>query len=1099
MRHMVAEREEWLVEWSEAVCEGEISFLGSGARPNPESAAAEAFVSEALDVGGACLVCRASGAVVSVFDVSPAAFQLRSWRVLLPSPVVKDVGIAFACDAGGLGAQIQLLTADAAIYALNVVLPRCEGAAPEVRQGPAAQCRLPSAPLCFAAVDRNLSAVGCQGGTLHVLRLPPAGPLAAAAGYELAAAHFLRRLVDGFLRPSPPGVLALAAAGGGGDGVRLLSYSEDGRLQLWEVSARQGCLIAAGAVEGVAGAVSIRVGAVENQACLVSRSRVHTVDLSGASGALPVRPVAAPFPGAAPGAAAISQGALWCLWSSASRQQLVRCELADVEGGGAMEVEGADPGGARGPRCVISLAQQHEVWRGEEDAFKPIPAACNASDNEALEVALRWWAGRVLLPGRFPRSAVAAALQEVGGMPCSAREGRFELRSAVEGCLRRQCGMPPPSLAGGPAPDAASTFEVMRSLASSAASLIHLCEVASRRSRQVRGLSATSAWAPHAWCPAGDGPGTCPAIFYDGGVSIVREVRSWQEKWWATCHVSLDLAGHDKMGLEKLLDMSAVVEWKTCVMAWFVSQCVGSANASLTTAAASDVPAAAAALVRLLPQRLASHVDCCGRAVADAAAAAGVRGGTGDDAGLVRMLRAACRPEESQVPRLDALPIDAEARLADLLRGGAMASECEHTFGALRDLSLLGAYIAASGAACADALSKDTGLWQAVSKEVTDNLSVFGSLHASMTMEVGCRGRAYGAVARKRALPPLPLRAADVWAAGFRSGGIEGRPSAASCRSFRYAALLLRHECWAALRAWCANEEALGDYVYARELLACGHGGPAVAAFERAAGTAAVLMEQLTGARHEAGARATAAYFEHVAGALGEYGALAEEQQFLHKAATLAEDAAERQRLWRAVFQKAMALELLEAACRALEHIDRPEAEGLLPKLAHKLQRAGRVDFVEAWPQHLMSRFMNLILEYAVTSSAPDQESASCYNLLYAMHFRRQDYYRAAAVAYSFYAALERFVDQPAAGAGADGPSSAVEFASGGCISDAGEVPRKRGAAPGAAPMATDEAPRPLDEDRHVLELQRAALLMLSSALAVGAVVGEGAVEPGAC
>ena len=119
----VKEKEEWLVAWDDARCLKEITFQQpQGSRSAPTSAdTTDVFFSDVIEAGDRCIVCRAQGCTVDIFDLSPTAEALLSWKVHLPSPVVRDIGVSHALSDGGT-LSLVFLTSALVIHQVQVLL-----------------------------------------------------------------------------------------------------------------------------------------------------------------------------------------------------------------------------------------------------------------------------------------------------------------------------------------------------------------------------------------------------------------------------------------------------------------------------------------------------------------------------------------------------------------------------------------------------------------------------------------------------------------------------------------------------------------------------------------------------------------------------------------------------------------------------------------------------------------------------------------------------------------------------------------------------------------------------------------------------------------
>lgn len=642
------EKEEWLLDWEDARCLKEVAFEDAGStrwpRPGSEDNL-DVFFSDTIEACGRCLVCRASGSTVNIFDVSPTAQSLVSWRVELPSPILPDIGIAYARDEDGTSLSILFLTKAHVIHALRVLLRQ---ATPDMLLDGSTACSLPSPPSSFCALDRDFVAIGCFNGTLHAVRLGHR-----QAMYEFTDMSLVQRIVTGcFLHPAPPLVSALAFIGPSratvlASGFWLLSFSADGKLRLWEASRHRGVLIAsrdslASSQDGMVSMLGsspayMRVSPSRTRACLVLRSTVLVIDLpaDGSVDGFAVREVQPPFPAASPSLVALSHSTLWSFWSGQAREQLFHLDLEEqdlqvwhakaldaslAEGAPTtlqrMATEGCSgrPTEVASHRSVFTLHHQHEVWRAEEDGFDPCQAAelleelrqqqggpaergglglaANDSfggDVGAEDSVLQWWLHRIFLPGRFSDSIVAAAVAEAGGRvpPGAGAGGARQLRGVVEELLRRQA-----ALHAGQGKDfsASPHLQLVAAVGSVANEFLHVCSSVWTRRHQVCGMGTSCVWGSHAWHPAGvvtagaslaGTTSACPLLLCHSGVACVRPVHTWAERWWATLHLTRELSNHEAIEIEDVLKLSALDEWKLCATAWFLSQCVGNSGMGL--------------------------------------------------------------------------------------------------------------------------------------------------------------------------------------------------------------------------------------------------------------------------------------------------------------------------------------------------------------------------------------------------------------------------------------------------------------------------------------------------------------------------------------
>ncbi|CAK0806411.1 unnamed protein product, partial [Prorocentrum cordatum] len=184
-------------------------------------------------------------------------------------------------------------------------------------------------------------------------------------------------------------------------------------------------------------------------------------------------------------------------------------------------------------------------------------------------------------------------------------------------------------------------------------------------------------------------------------------------------------------------------------------------------------------------------------------------------------------------------------------------------------------------------------------------------------------------------------------------------------------------------------------YFDACERLAAGQPREAREAFDRSEGAAALVAGCLRSPLGVAAADAApprAAFWEHVASLYAAAGHPAEECDLLWQAAALAEEALEcppaaRERLWREVFDKALAVGAWSQAAKSLEHIG--SFEGRLRLLAQKLRSCGKIELMSGLPPAHRAVFMSELHERA--SAQPPvagSDSAACYALLYSLHLK---------------------------------------------------------------------------------------------------------------
>ena len=132
----------------------DVSFISGLSGPTPRGSAEDVFFSDVLEAAGRCLVCRACGPVVDIFDISPSSGVLLSWRVHLPGPIVPDIGISHVSAPGDDALVLMFLTKAQAIHRVHVGL---RTPVPEVSAAGTTACRLPSAPSSFCALDQDIS------------------------------------------------------------------------------------------------------------------------------------------------------------------------------------------------------------------------------------------------------------------------------------------------------------------------------------------------------------------------------------------------------------------------------------------------------------------------------------------------------------------------------------------------------------------------------------------------------------------------------------------------------------------------------------------------------------------------------------------------------------------------------------------------------------------------------------------------------------------------------------------------------------------------------------------------------------------------------
>jgi hypothetical protein len=259
-------------------------------------------------------------------------------------------------------------------------------------------------------------------------------------------------------------------------------------------------------------------------------------------------------------------------------------------------------------------------------------------------------------------------------------------------------------------------------------------------------------------------------------------------------------------------------------------------------------------------------------------------------------------------------------------------------------------------------------------------------------------------------------------------------------------------------------------YVAGRQWVATGRFGAAREAFLHAEGAAEKVVGSLQGASSDFSS-SQVAYNVHVAELFASYqGDLQDEYTFLKKAAILAEspggDGLLGQRLWSAIFDKAVNLERWEEACEALLRIE--SFESCIRLLGQKVRSSGRIDLMLQLPEQHREYFINNLHEQASLSPpVTGSDSLACYQHVYALHFASEDYLKAAATAHTMYSALNVPLQSPhssttTAATSAIVPKDGIQGMTGvqSCADDGKAI-------------------------WPVLEQQRNALLMLISALAL--------------
>eukprot|EP00928_Gymnodinium_smaydae_P039247 TRINITY_DN26847_c0_g5_i1.p1 TRINITY_DN26847_c0_g5~~TRINITY_DN26847_c0_g5_i1.p1 ORF type:complete len:1564 (+),score=258.53 TRINITY_DN26847_c0_g5_i1:102-4694(+) len=1200
----VAEREDWLLDWSHARCLGEITF--GDASPWPGAADADdtqdAYFSDVIEAGGRCLAARARGTVVDVFDISPDAAGLTSWRIRLPAAVVPDVGISHTRVPHSDVVALVLLTKSNVVHCAHVIL---RGPLLEVVAESSTTVSLPAAPSAFFALDADVVAVGCANGALQVARLRQGYTGSSASSYELTDATLLRRLYGGLGYGSAPPVLALAGVGtsGGGLGSRqtyhLLSFATDGQLRLWNAQERGGQLATSVSVLASEQSISLvgsssaylRVSSSKTRACLILRSAIYAIDIVPASlgraAKLSVVEIQAPFSGAVPSIAAVSQNNLWGFWSNHAREQLFRVDLEtpdalslrhaalDACNIGSGAGDSPSPSGAhchlamegctgtsdtasRMARAVFSLHQQHDVWRAEEDGFDAIHLAEilegemrhgggglaeHMSSGATIEDrALSWWVARVFLPGRFSSSIVSAALREVGGyatedrsswsLAASGHGGEISvvgLQSLVEAHIKKRAlgEKGGAALATHTPYPAGSPLHAASSVAVASSEFLRVCDGIWRRRHQVCSIAASSAWAPHTRLASGAASAdVTPLLLCQGGVSCIRAVHNWSERWWATLHMTRDLSNYENLDIESVLRLSSSVEWKVCTTAWFLSQCVGNANVNMTLSVLGQLSLPSLAFRRFtkdVPKHLVAHLSQCVQQICSPELASHLqtvhdlfaamlapeeRSFRVEDKTL-NTLRGTWSSQDPAAGRLAGQGIGSRSTtkhlLSDVLRGGIVLGECEFLCASMRDLLLLGVYI---GSSEPEASIREA--WSPLAQMLDESLPRSLSLRQSLLQYCPETSHGIGIVGAAGGGAGSPLRVGELWASSYRcevSGGakiVGVRVPLCSVESFQYATLLLRHECWDALRSW-SKQQGMREfvaYVAAREWLACRRYDEARETFVHAEGCAAVVEEcESQGMPYlSTAANPVIAYNARVAALFGARGRHQDEYFFTRRAALAAEEMGEgerslQQQLWSSAFEQAIQLELWEEACDALVRVDAFQSHVRL--LGQRLRSSGNIALVMRLPEKHRSFSLTSLHESASMSTPTvGSDSLACYNMLYALHFSGGEYLKAAAVAHMLYAALGEAM-RSILPTDVDAPDQTAlnvpALESGDCVSDLRDVPRARHAKKKGdddsmvcdQPHAFSAYAKALDNVWPMLEQQRGALLMLVSALSL--------------
>lgn len=1248
----VREREEWLADWADATCIKEIQV---GSQTTAETAAeddADIFFSEALELGGRCWIARANGKVVEVFDISPGADSLACWRVCLPSPIERDVGVAHSVSADGLSLALMLLARGGTVHRISFAVRA--GGQIDVTASGSTVCTFISRPAAFCALSPELAAVGCFDGSLHIAKLcSGGGPEHCREHYELTNAALLARLVGGIMHTTNQHpILALAAAGAapssgfhplGGSSTRLLSFAGDSHVRLWEAGDRKGRLVASQALapasEDVAAAYTlaggeitrIRMSPSKSRACLVFGHTAYIIDLpiSGVSEGLTIQELwpepFQPFPRASPCLLAMADDSIWAMWSGQSRDQLFRADQRpddrhwgprwlDAAGAQAetspeqvvrMAADGSDPEPFGSHQVIFMLDQQQKVWKIEEDNYDAMAFAeaaeawiadastyagaavsndatvLAASTPKPEELALKWWVSRIFIPGRFAASVIATGLAQVGGrVPPPSQDGlpisHCELRNAVETHLRNrtvlQCSYAAPdahAVPGGISAAAArisldgpgpfglpayiSHVQVANALASEAFELRRCCDAAWAKSSQLCGLATSCAWGFHLWYPAGclpegepldRGATSCLLLLKTGSVSCVRPMHSWPERWWATFYYSNELSlydlnelpGGERVGLDTLIGLSDLDEWKLCATAWFLSLCslhVG--GFGLALAALPHGVTASTVLLRML-QDMPSHLAHEVRRAASSMTGPGAKQHLDN---IAATLGALISDQQQRCVPVGDRNLDLNAGmwstrfgtavqvnpggviLSDTIRGSIALSECEHACVAMRDLQLLCLFASQAanemhvlpGSAPAAPLGSP-GDWATLEELLNGHVLLYYALADSLKCEAPARaictpaeqGESWRFAAKKGT--PLAARGCDLWASGFRSilGGGQTvflRTPLASFRSFQFAMVLLAHERWDGLRSWLRHQSSqeFVAYIAGRELLTLRRPVAAKQAFLQAEPEAKLLTQCLpkgdVAISLPQGMPAALYFSSHCASLFHKTRDHEEELFFLSRAVQIARGAPvmthqARQQVLSTYFERAIDMQSWDDACDVLKEMDPYSTH--LRNLGKRLRATGSVDVVhKLLPEHKEKFLVDLYENATVGNPASNADARQCFRLLYALHFSNRDYLKAAAVAHLFYTSLSRSHERLIpAGRGKGACAPAAWFRAGDCVSDPRLVPRacrEDGVAVGteldALGIGAAKNRRADDAVVDLLQLQRNALLMLVSALSL--------------
>eukprot|EP00931_Biecheleriopsis_adriatica_P049546 TRINITY_DN28669_c0_g1_i1.p1 TRINITY_DN28669_c0_g1~~TRINITY_DN28669_c0_g1_i1.p1 ORF type:complete len:1533 (+),score=289.35 TRINITY_DN28669_c0_g1_i1:38-4636(+) len=1093
----VHSKEEWLIDWSEAKCLKQLSFE----TPDGRSVAAalqlqgaedphNVFFSQTIEVGERCLVCRASGLAVDIFDISPSAESLLTWRINLTSPIVQDVGISHVCDTNAASISLFFLTKSAVVHTVQVFLREV----PEVLLGSSTVCKLPSTASSFCALGRDMVAIGCFEGTLHAFRLLPgiSDPTPQPPIYDFVRRASATVVLDMVSVRQRQGVWS--------SGHRLLSFSSDGQLRLWEAQERRGKLVASQALLSASEqqAVSLlgtslsflRVSPSNVRACLVLRSSVYVIDMSSA---MVCSKVQAPFPGATPSLVCLSDSSLWGFWSGVAREQLFLLDLEGKPGdawtkraldaaqltsayGAAataraqrLVTQGCDGSQDKtaevGHAAVFTLYQQHEAWRLEErdcDALRISEALAGSASESLEEVIFQWWLSRIFLAGRFSAGIISAALKEAegqhaGATATSAEEKEEGLRRRVEEHLRTQAATYEAQPMVDVMDDIRSRAQRATALASASAEFLRICSSIWRRCHQVCGMGVSAAWGPHAWFPVGDVVSEpeglssgCLLLLSSGGMSCVRPVHSWPERWWTTLHWCRDCSAFEKVEMKTVMELSPLDEWKFCGTAWFLSQAVSSANLcaslSFSQEGTSKPTQCVESFVDDPPESLASVIAQCLQPLSQTLAAE-----------ELSSIREALFPLAGQAPGATVFshglqplsgrwepPLSTAALcLSDLLRGSTAASESAYLCAVSRDLLLFCMYA-----------QKHLDLQQLGLGQIWSDLQNLLEQQLPLTLDISLGLGLQAPALQTRpdvlssclacdddvvmdampgpagsGLAHLPSRPCDVWAAKFRMASsaqrkcLGLRPAPASFRSVEYALELVCWSRWDALRRWYSHSPSKGVAAYAagRENLAHQRYALARDFFLRVESQAASIMDALRSSNVETGSMdvdsltpLAVAFKEHIAGLFRSHGQLQDEYDFLRLAVLAAEEPADgeqraaesvRQRLWSNVFERAVSLQKWDEAFETLSRIEAFESH--LRLLSQRLRSCGRIELMLKLPEPHRTYFLsNLHGSAAMGIPISGSDALSCYQHLYALYFSDREYLKAATVAHSLFASL---------------------------------------------------------------------------------------------